>query len=482
MSDLRDILATLDQVALGLPQRHAMPPETRRPTHLAAMRIANAPDAAAAMPSGSHLDRALMAIEAAIRRRDDLSVLEARILRDAAWLLWDGRANLAQLPLVVRAIADRADVRASVLRTLINVWLIRFDPDAPRILETGERIVRALPRHQVASLQAWRRAHERFDLFDARRGPARIAEAILRDGDPTPLSDSKFDDPLRATGGYMRTVMKAVGDRLGRHLSGPAAARYLGCAKTLYAPGDRLRFDEPQPRGDMADALVAPWLTRGQVPGGALRSDVLAFLRMHLGDPRVQPERWAKASEPTRQMVRSWLAQISLDAFFKVIGRFAANDGNQHQWREREAFWGACLRRGLVADAWLILGSNVEREVRGNPELKGSFGSLTGYASPNHSVLLMRIGGLLFAEWSQNGKLRAWPVGHPHAPRMFMAGSSADDLRNGALRFPPPRYRPDLQETLDASLTHHSNIWQGRVAALLYRERIVLEPHEWAVR
>jgi hypothetical protein len=176
--------------------------------------------------------------------------------------------------------------------------------------------------------------------------------------------------------------------------------------------------------------------------------------------------------------VRAWLSKLSLDAFFNVVGQFAESAGMNHQWRAREAFWGACLRNNHIEDSWLVLGENVARAIRGNRELQGSHGRLID-GNANHSVLLMRIGDTVFAEWSHNGKLRGWATDWKNAPKLFRTTYSRSELTAAGIQFPAPRFRPDLGTTDNNGLTHHAGVWQGRVAELLRtREGFVLHPRE----
>src|SRR5262249_46073877 len=122
---------------------------------------------------------------------------------------------------------------------------------------------------------------------------------------------------------------------------------------------------------------------------------------------------------------------------------------------------------------------NVARHIAGNRDLQGSYGRL-GDGNANHSVLLIRIGDLTFAEWSHNGKLRAWPNDSKNVPALFRAKYFRSELIASCLRFPAPAGRPDLGPRQDDGLTRHAGIWQGRVAALLQQhEGIRLQARDW---
>ena len=277
----------------------------------------------------------------------------------------------------------------------------------------------------------------------------------------------------------MRAIVERFGRELPRHLQGTAPTPAFECAKEVYLPKGALRFQEQQMRSRMADALVGAWVS-GQGPE-RLRDEVLDLLRTYVGDPRTQPARWADTSDDTRRVVRSWLARVTLIAFFDVIGRHADVAGLAHHWQARRKFWSACLKKGWISDSWLVLGGNVRRDVELDRELRGNFGRLSEGRAANHSALLIRIGQTVFVEWSHNGKLYAWPSNSGVAPRFAGLGTySLRELTSIGLSFPPPAGRPDLAPSSASGLTHHPNVWQGRVAALLLqREGYRLLPQEW---
>lgn len=57
------------------------------------------------------------------------------------------------------------------------------------------------------------------------------------------------------------------------------------------------------------------------------------------------------------------------------------------------------------------------------------YSRLDGAAAPDQSVLLLRIGHLVFTEWSHNGALRAYHEDEPGGPRLYLSYYDADKLR-----------------------------------------------------
>lgn len=76
---------------------------------------------------------------------------------------------------------------------------------------------------------------------------------------------------------------------------------------------------------------------------------------------------------------------------------------------------------GHIEEAWLALGwdaRTVAKKLQVDERGMG-FGRLEGGAAPNQSVLLLKIGHLVFTEWSHNGSLRAYVDGERGTPRLM---------------------------------------------------------------
>ncbi len=480
MKALATELELLRNLVGTLPKRRVLATNQLRPTRRVADQVLAQWDEVTKV-SEERLATARRAILAAQRVGDDLWSLPVSILRDAVWLLWPEAKDGIDRIRLRRAIMDHAGTTTSILRRLIDAWLLHFSDD-DSFIEVGRRIERHLATPQVGLLDFWKETQRAYDLFNATQGPAQLASRLLKEPEPRTLTACRLDTPVRAVSGYLREVHHALCDKLPEFIAGESGSDMLGRATRFYSPDGELRFDEPRANGAMADGLVGAWHQKSRQPSERLKLEVLTYLRRHLGDPRVDHRgRWAQASSRTRQTVRGWLSKLSLDAFFDVVGRFAGSAGMGHQWKARKAFWGACLQKGHISDSWLVLGDNVARAIADKPELRDCYGRLID-GDPNHSVLLMQIGGLVFSEWTYNGKLRAWPNDWKNAPRLFELRYRGSEVKADCLQFPAPAGRPDLATTRSDGVSHTA-VWQGRVAALLRRkEGIVLEPDDWRVR
>jgi EH_Signature domain len=404
-------------------------------------------------------------------------------LRASVWLLWTEKQPLSRLPGLLDAVLRQAHTSNATARALIEGWLRAFSQNNQSITQAGISISKLLIARPTPRLEIWRDADRRVGLFDAREGPRRLAGELLSGLETVDevLSVSGFDDPLRASGGYMRAVQQEIIAKASSSLTTPDANRSLKRALAFLSPKGDLRFAEPKLRGDMARGLLRPWLEGENEPEESTRFQIQDFLLEHLDDPRLKPQRWQEAGEPATNLMRRWLTRASLKAFFSLISEHALDS----HWRYREAFWSACIEKNDAVEAWLALGSRIHASARTVEDLKGAYARLEG-ASSDQAVLLLRVKNIIFCEWSHSGALRAWPVDWPTAPMLGSKQYTRTGLMGKSLPFPPkPKYgsrgAPDGR-----GLRHHGSDqsrWQGSAAELLERRaQIVLTPVDWMPR
>jgi hypothetical protein len=100
-------------------------------------------------------------------------------------------------------------------------------------------------------------------------------------------------------------------------------------------------------------------------------------------------------------------------------------------WMYRQKFWMAYYDKGFIDEAWLALGQNALEQARHSlVDQKGmGYGRLDGGAALNQSVLFLKIGDLIFTEWSHNGTLRAYRQGMKNTPLLYQNSYHGVDLR-----------------------------------------------------
>lgn len=401
-------------------------------------------------------------------------------LRASVWLLWTEKQPLSGLPGLLDAVLTQAHRSNATARAIIEAWLRAFSLDDPSVVRTGFSIRQLLIARSSPRLEVWRNADQRVGLFDSKEGPQRLASKLVSGSETVDaiLSASGFDDPLRASGGYMRVVQREVLALVSGSMTASDADQSLSRTIAFLAPQGALRFAEPKSRGEVARSLLRPWLERESEPDESIRFKIQRFLLEHLDDPRLKAQRWQEAGEQATSLMRRWLARASLKAFFGLISDHALDA----HWRYREAFWSACLEKDSTVETWLALGSRIHASARAVEDLKGAYARLDG-ASGDQAVLLLRVKNLIFCEWSHNGKLRAWPADWSNAPRLERKSYTRSELTGKGLPFPRNRRFGSNGSSDGMGLSHigsDRNLWQGSAAELLaQRAQIVLAPADW---
>ncbi|MFG6415482.1 EH signature domain-containing protein [Roseateles sp. DC23W] len=189
-----------------------------------------------------------------------------------------------------------------------------------------------------------------------------------------------------------------------------------------------LRYGEH--RVALADGLVKPWLQ--QKPADGIRHGLASFLIKHYGDPRMLTEvhaghRWQGVAPATIATVRRWLVGDTLQGFMRLLQLTA-----DEIWRHRERFWMAYYDHGAIEEAWLALGSQAAWHAQRafSKADWAQYGALVSGATSDQSVLFLRIGQMIFMEWSHNGALRACAYTDADVPAMYLPEYRGEELRN----------------------------------------------------
>lgn len=388
-------------------------------------------------------------LDAAEKSRD-FSALTDREWRDSPWCFW--WVEESDTPLVKRALFTRAygqwleaRQRKGDYRRLVQAWLLHFNRDNPP-RSAATLITRAC---SVWPEWLWAQRHTAHDVFDVDKGPANVASLVLDDALPVrdSLRNLGFGEWLQS-GGYVEAVfIAALSDVAGRlRLSVSEARGQELVTRTLdwAASGSGADLQFPALRTLVAESLLTPWLQ--SAPPKSIERTITAFLLKTFGDPRMQRTRWNGVNESAVNVFKRWLTGATLEAFVRVIERVA----EKGHWKYRKAFWMAYYRAGHVLDAWVVLGPEAKLLTRQIEEMKGQSSELIKPPLSNHSVLLMRIGNLVVADWSHNGKCRIWREGDHQAPALYRSKYDASELRAAA----------------DFEVTHHSSAsggWQTKI-------------------
>jgi hypothetical protein len=411
-----------------------------------------------------------------------LAALPAKTLRRAPMVFWDRDPQAAEFPGLMKHFLEGAAARPRWLRELVEAWLRDFGPDRRLLPEAGRAAAQLLARTSDPRLQPWHRAHHRYALFDAARGPERVGSALLAGTEPVDavLSDVGMDDPIRAEGRFFRAAVKAMLTALPGALRAAGArdawARAAAILEVQRTRRDRLGRDVVEPTlrvpdlaGETIAACLDPWLRDPPAPG-APREEIKAFLLRVVGDPRLRPEHWSGAPEACARLMRSWLAEASLETFFALISE--TND--DPQWRYRRAFWRACLRnmpRHRPAEVWVVLGPGMAARAKAVKDLANAHGRMEASGQyGEQAVLLLRLGNVVLSEWSNVGPVRAWDIGDARCPGLYRAHYEPRHLRARGLDFPDHPILGKGGAFDGGGLWHRQpakGLWQGCAAAFL---------------
>ena len=160
-------------------------------------------------------------------------------------------------------------------------------------------------------------------------------------------------------------------------------------------------------------------------------------------DPRVYVRNWPKISDylggdKTRDhcinIVKQWHIFQSITLFFKLIEEVVDRREHDHQFPQRREFWIDYFNKGLVTDAWVILGTKGNSEaIRYQQSGDSDFAKLIwgklSSAKNDQCVLLMQIGNAKVVEWSHSGACRVWRDTDQNAPSMSLKRYEGGDLR-----------------------------------------------------
>jgi hypothetical protein len=190
----------------------------------------------------------------------------------------------------------------------------------------------------------------------------------------------------------------------------------------------------PQP--EFYEAVVYPFLE--EAPPPEVQKKITSVLISRYRDPRLFMWPALLGNDGRRRRdaclvaVRRWLSMEYLDLFIRII-----EDTADDQFMPRKTFWLRYFERGYVTDLTLILateaGQIAKQAQRASPDTEYMKWSNLSGANSNQSVLLMRLGDLVIAEWSHSGALRFWRATNKAAPQFHKPAYVGQELRRGSM-------------------------------------------------
>lgn len=287
-----------------------------------------------------------------------------------------------------------------------------------------------------------------LSLFKTNNGPRLVANSILK----TKIGLSKWISKFELWPGFIATQFAQFS--FIELLKFPDAdRRQIDYVRLVFDWGltytNQLRY--PESKVKFAEALLLPW--KSEQPPEDLKNEIISKLLGTIGDPRIDRQHWYGISSEAIQVLINWINGRTLDAFFRILQQTA-----DEIWQYRQKFWQAYFSRGYIEEVWIALGDNAHHYLRRNSSSKDlQCATLTG-ASPDQSILLLKMGGIIFCEWSHNGRLRAQRLDSPLVPELYKKTYHGADLRFESLDF-------NNRQNEDPGLVHFSSDsagWQRR--------------------
>lgn len=391
----------------------------------------------------------------AVANSGSIKDLTYREMRLAASCLFDGHPRLADNKLFLDLFLDALRSLRSrlAIKRLIYSYCLHFNPTDRGIQRIGEFLREAILH--IEGHWDWPERHRKYRFFDPVQAPQQLASLTAESTNPRKeLERIGLGGQLLASGLSVHTYLNALNIIQKRLRSNPNLQDVDRAITWAQADDGTLLFSAQ--RGDLANALLLPFSL--QDPNHEIHQRIQNYFLESLSDPRIDKAAWIGAAEPAIDVMIRWLAQATLEQFLKVVDRVAA----KQQWDYRRAFWGAYIEKRVVTNSWVAFGSDgarVAKQIsdRTTDKIMRRFATLEG-AGADQAVLLLRIGELVVADWSHNGRLRIWRRGNTSAPEFNNNHYIAKTLRTNS-DFDTVHIPPDgWQARAEAYIRRHTNI------------------------
>jgi hypothetical protein len=323
-----------------------------------------------------------------------------------------------------RAVADGGSREKRWLRPLFFTYCSSFEPASTEFRVFAMNLRNVLRKVSGPFGAALVKLHDGLDFFEPSQAPTRLARHLHQSG----LSVHDWLAAMSFWPDFFHTQFGLAVFRSYLSLGSEvfSADRGPNLAKQLVTKLPTSVVKSPL-RVQFAEALLSPWRRRN--PDEDFQRRVARVLLGEYGDPRVDRFRayqWDGVAEELLHVLMRWLAGETLRRFVSVLEKTA-----DETWKYRQKFWMSYYDAGYVDEAWLALGRDamLTAKALSRSQIDGGMAELVG-ASPNQSVLLLRLGHLVFTEWSHNGSLRAYPTEAPGSPKLFSPYYEASDLKS----------------------------------------------------
>lgn len=363
--------------------------------------------------------------------------ISLRRARDGAWCLWETKPAIAYAePLLgryLKQLLDFADKRAS--RALCNAYLVQYEERRPGLKQVSQ----ALEKLAAYAEAPYAELHHTLKLFSLPEGPDRLGQKSLarRQTPMAVLKEHGLSSAQLLQGGFVEPCALAALEKVAADCSLEPRER-LNFVMALALDGKTGQLFFKQHKAAFANALLMPYASSNPPPD--VQTDTLAALLRAIGDPRSRAAEWRSMEEAAR-IARRWLTKESINQFLDVVDAVAED----RMWRWRRKFWNAVFDtkggdgQSIVQEAWVVfdaVGYNQAKRMGLKEISAGRFRNSS--VEKGKSVLLLRIGRMVIAEWSHNGSVRIWyDADKKGAPQLYNAHYTTTELIEGTGGYPP---------------------------------------------
>lgn len=313
------------------------------------------------------------------------------------------------------------------LAPLLFIYCEQFSPRDSEFLAFAARVAGAIQSAEGLLAQNLRHLQSTFRFFSPAETPAWLAVFFFQ------AKSKNLDELLEHLQLWPGFVATALGQAIfesGLGLPGEklrdtqTVLRLLEWSRRRPAPVVKTSL-----RILFADALLGNWV--GYKPPESLKNFLVNFFLNEYGDPRFKAlhYQWGGVSQQATGVILNWLTGDTLRGFIKLLQCTA-----DEIWQYRQRFWMAYYEKGYIDEAWMALGDDAwlaAQKLKMDEKGMGC-ARLESGATSDQSVLLLKIGDLVFTEWSHNGSLRAYLDGSPQAPQLYQSSYHGADLRSAA--------------------------------------------------
>jgi hypothetical protein len=292
---------------------------------------------------------------------------------------------------------------------LFRAWVSDFNTNR----SVSKLVVERLNENLVKLPAPMRNLASRYPLVSINPDFTEAAQSLLNGEMPI---DDKADLGLSSDGEVTTHLADLIIQACAACLSqGDGSTSQLAEFEKLVAPDHKIHESVKLP------AMIGLILgAEKRSPGETAVKRIANLIENNFDDPVTGKSKWpsvpdnlggTEARERCLDTVRKWQVFRSISLFFKIIEQVVESE-HKHQFPVRRDFWLKYFDKGMVQDAWVILGSKAQSQMRrlkqqneGYEVLK--WASLSGGPS-DQCALLMKLGDTTVMEFSHSGRARMW--------------------------------------------------------------------------